>query len=480
MKEKSKKGEGVAQKLMLPFGIAMIAFAYAVIVICISICYVNGHLADGTGIFGSILLLLAVFAAYTVYLAVDRKEILRQPKLMLLACICILTCSVASILTSRVDVCFSPMLLAVLIIALLVDKRAAYATALLCAVIYGVCVAANEGVCMHSFAAAAFNAVCGAATVLALHLRGTRSTPVLASALGGAAGAAAFIGAMMMDNELFLEYWRHLIWLIGCALLCGVLTVGLMPLLETLFDIATDARLNELLNNNNPLLKRLMLEAPGTYHHSMIVASLAEAAAETVGADPLLCKVSAYYHDVGKLRSPQCFKENQRPDYNIHDELDPYESAQRIIAHQHDGVVLLSKHRIPSAVTKIVSEHHGDSVMVYFYDKALKAAKEGETVDENRFRYPSQKPSTKESAIILLADCCEAAVRSMPNPTAEEIAAKVQDVITHKWDKRGGMLWASPLTFNEITKIEQSFIRTFSALHHERIEYPDLDEVDVR
>ena len=479
-KVKFKTNRGAAKKLMLPLSILMIVVVYAAVLICVAIRFANGHLTDGTGILGAAILLLASFAAYTVYFLLNLNELLRTPKLILLNCICVLACSLISLLTQYVDVCFSPMLLAVLLTALLIDKKAAYATALLCGIIAGVVAACTYDSIEYAFFAACFNTLTGVASVYALHLRGTRSTPVLAAAIGGVAGILTFVGVMLMDNQIFTEYWRSLLWLLGSALLCGVLTVGLMPLFETLFDIATDARLNELLNNNNPLLKRLMLEAPGTYHHSMIVASLAEAAAEAIGANDLLCKVSAYYHDVGKLRSPLYFKENQRPDYNVHDELDPYESAQRIIAHQHDGVVLLSKHRMPSAVTKIVSEHHGDSVMVYFYDKAKKLASEGEIVDESRFRYPSQKPSSKESAIILLADCCEAAVRSLPNPTMDEITAKVRDVITHKWDKRDSMLWASPLTFKDIVTIEQSFIRTFAALHHERVEYPDLDEVNVR
>ena len=266
VKEKNKGGNGIAQKLMLPMSIVMLFVAFAVIFVCIAIRYANEHLADGTAIPGSLLLLLAAFGAYTVYLAIDRREILSQPKHMLLISICLLACSIASLLTMQVDICFSPMLLAVLVIALLTDKRTAYASALLCACIAGVIAASCEGTCGHSFAVTCFNAVCGAASVLALHLRGTRSTPVLAAAIGGAAGALAFTGAMMIDGELFVEYWRSIIWLIGSALLCGILTVGVMPLLESLFDIATDARLNELLNNNNPLLKRLMLEAPVVLH----------------------------------------------------------------------------------------------------------------------------------------------------------------------------------------------------------------------
>ena len=127
-----------------------------------------------------------------------------------------------------------------------------------------------------------------------------------------------------------------------------------------------------------------------------------------------------------------------------------------------------------------MGEHHGDSVMVFFYDKARKMAPEGTVVDENEFRYPSHKPSTKESAILMLADCCEAAVRSMNNPSMQEVAAKVREVITHKWDKQGSMLWDSPLTFVDIKAIEASFLKTFAALYHERVEYPDLERIDVR
>ena len=480
---KEKRSSNISNKLILPLGLAMLAVVMAAVFIFVSVRFTALRLGDWHSILGSALLLLSAFVVFALYLVLFKRGVITDIKRMLLVCICILASSLASLLTMYVDICFSPMLLAVLLIALLVDKGTAAAAALLCSVITGViaaCSGIESAIGAPITSVICFNAFCGVIAVYCLGLRTTRSTPVIAAAVAGACGIIVFTAVMMLYNEMFIEYWRHLIWIIGAALLCGILTVGLMPLFETVFDIATDARLNEYLNNNNPLLKRLMLEAPGTYHHSMIVASLAEAAAEEVGANALLCKVSAYYHDVGKLRSPQCFKENQKPGYNIHDELDPYESAQRIIAHQHDGVVLLTKHRLPSAVSKIVSEHHGDSVMVYFYDKALKAAQEGEKVDESKFRYPSQKPSSKESAIIMLADCCEAAVRSMPNPTIEEISAKVREVITHKWDKRDSMLWASPLTFKEICTIEDCFIRTFAALHHERVEYPDLDEVDVR
>ena len=204
-----------------------------------------------------------------------------------------------------------------------------------------------------------------------------------------------------------------------------------------------------------------------------------KAAAEQIGANALLCRVCACYHDVGKLRAPLYFKENQHG-RNIHDELDPYESARSIIAHVKDGVTLLEKYKLPGEVVRIVSEHHGDSVMVYFYDKAKKLAPEGAKIDEKPFRYPQNKPSSKEAALLLLADCCEAAVRSMNNPTTEDVRNMITNVITHKWDKHDSMLWNSPLTFIDIKKIEKSFMKTFAALYHERIEYPDLEDIDVR
>ena len=315
----------------------------------------------------------------------------------------------------------------------------------------------------------------GFAAVIALKINKGRTSPIISGVIGGIVSGIILICVQAFFGVRITDVLLDACGLLASSALCGVLAVGLMPVCESIFDVTTETRLNDLLNNNNPLLKRLMFEAPGTYHHSILVAALAESAADEVDANSLLCKVAAYYHDVGKLTSPAHFIENQR-DYNIHDELPPEESARRIISHQSDGVTLLKKHKFPSDVIEIVAQHHGDSTVRFFYNKAVNDAGSPEEVDAAVYRYKANKPSTKESAIIMLADCCEAAVRSMKNPTHEMIADKVHEVINGLWLREDGQLSESPLTAKDIKKIEQSFLKTLSAQYHERVEYPPLEE----
>lgn len=212
-----------------------------------------------------------------------------------------------------------------------------------------------------------------------------------------------------------------------------------------------------------------MCDAPGTYQHCMNVAALAEGAAEKIGANALLAKVGAAYHDVGKLRRPQYFKENQQAE-NIHDTLSPQESASIIIAHQKDGATILAKNKLPGAVVRIAAEHHGNSMMTYFYRKA---AETDPNVNPKGFRYPGNKPSTREGAIVMLADCCEAAVRSLGDCTREAREAMVHKIIWSKLTDGENQLSEVPLTLADISSIEKSFIRTFGGLMHDRIEYPE-------
>lgn len=474
-----KRRNRPVRKLPLAWALIILGLTFAAASAVFVLFFVNrGQAAQAAA--GAVLVLLMGFGAFSVYGALRQKELLSTLRRTLFICVCLLAAVLPLPVTMGIDLGFMPFLLAILLLVLMSNEKVAMLAALPVA-----CAAALTagilGADDCSQTAAVLTVIVTSLTaVFALNIRKTRSSTVIAAALAGIAGVVTYCAVMLAGGQLYLSYWRTLLWILGSCIACGVLAVGLMPLFETVFDVASDARLNELLNNNNPLIRRLMTEAPGTYHHSLLVASLAEAAAEEVGANALLVRVAACYHDVGKLRSPLCFKENQKHDRNIHDELDPYESAKRIIAHQQDGVTLLEKHKLPRDVIRIVGEHHGDSVMVYFYDKAKRMAPEGTTVDEEAFRYPSHKPRSKESAILMLADCCEAAVRSMSNPTMQDIENKVREVITHKWDKRGSMLWDSPLTFTDIKAIEKSFIKTFAALNHERVEYPALEEIDVR
>jgi putative nucleotidyltransferase with HDIG domain len=236
-----------------------------------------------------------------------------------------------------------------------------------------------------------------------------------------------------------------------------------------MFNLVTNAKLLELSNPNQPLLHRLLLEAPGTYHHSIIVANLAEAAADAVGGNGLLARVGAYYHDIGKLKRPMYFKENQMGD-NPHDRTDPRVSAAILTAHPRDGAQMAQKARIPGPIVDIVRQHHGDSLAIYFYDKAVKLY--GEDVDPSAFRYQGPRPHSKEAAIVMLADTIEAATRTLVNPNPEKMEQLIRKLVREKMND--GQLNESELTFSDLDKICSTFSTVLAGVHHERIEYPDI------
>jgi putative nucleotidyltransferase with HDIG domain len=254
------------------------------------------------------------------------------------------------------------------------------------------------------------------------------------------------------------------------GVLSAVLTIGLLPFFETVFDIITPVKLLELSNPNQPILRRLLIEAPGTYYHSILVGNLAEAAAEDIGANPLLCRVGAYYHDIGKLKRPYFFKENQITKDNPHDKITPNLSALVITSHVKDGVEIAMKNKLPSSVIRIIEEHHGNTLVAYFYHKALNT--EGaEAVEEGKFRYPFRKPQTVEAAIVMLADSVEAYIRSLSEPTQDQVEQGVRKIIKDKLND--AQLDNCELTLKDLEVIVQSFIKVLAGIFHERIEYPE-------
>ena len=265
--------------------------------------------------------------------------------------------------------------------------------------------------------------------------------------------------------------WTDMAYAIGGAVVSAVLCVGLQPILETAFNLVTPSKLIELSNPNQPLLRRLMIETPGTYHHSMVVANLAEAAAEAVGANALLARVGAYYHDIGKLIRPMYFKENQMGE-NPHDKTDPRVSTAILTEHTRDGVELARKHRLPEPIIDMIRQHHGDTPVMYFYAKAVKMLGE-ENVDIRDFRYDGPKPQTAEAAILMLSDTVEAAVRALPDPTQEKISALIRKLVRGKMED--GQLDECTLTFRDIGKICSAFETVLQGVFHERIEYPSVD-----
>lgn len=265
--------------------------------------------------------------------------------------------------------------------------------------------------------------------------------------------------------------------LIG-SLLSGVLATGLLPFFESMFDVVTNVKLLELSNPNNPLLKKLLMEAPGTYHHSVIVANLAEVATETVGGNALLARIGAYYHDIGKTKKPYFFKENQLGQENPHDEITPELSKLLIISHVKDGLELAKEYKLPKIIQDFIPTHHGKTLVKYFYLTAKNNAENPDDIKEEDYMYPGPKPKTKEQCILMLADSVEAAVRSINSPTKEKIETMVNNIVKDKLDS--GQLDNSELTLSDIKKIKRCFLKALSGIYHERIEYPKDERKTVK
>ncbi|MBU5268437.1 HD family phosphohydrolase [Clostridium cochlearium] len=254
------------------------------------------------------------------------------------------------------------------------------------------------------------------------------------------------------------------------SILSGVFTIGFLPFFESTFDIVTTIKLLELSNPNNPLLKRLLMEAPGTYHHSVLVGNLAEMAAEQVGGSPVLARVASYYHDIGKIKRPYFFKENQLGNDNPHDKINPNLSTLIITAHVKDGIELAEEYKIPKVIRDIIEQHHGTTLVKYFYITMKNSMENPEEIKEEDFRYPGPKPESKEAAIIMLADSVEAAVRSINDPTKGKIEEMVNNIIKGKLNE--GQLDNCDLTLKDIDKIRNSFVKILLGIYHQRIEYP--------
>lgn len=253
------------------------------------------------------------------------------------------------------------------------------------------------------------------------------------------------------------------------GLLAAVLISGIIPLIEAVFRYTTNLKLVELANMNNPLLRELMFQAPGTYHHSIIVGNLAEAAAETIGANPLLARVAAYYHDIGKVKKPLYFIENVGSGENKHDKLAPSMSALILMAHLKDGVEMAREHRLGRSLVDIIRQHHGTSLMKYFYDRAMQ--REEREIDEYDYRYPGPKPQTREAALIMLADAVEAASRTLHDPTPARIQGMVQKIVNNIFID--GQLDECELTLKDLHNIAKSFNRVLGGIFHHRVEYPE-------
>lgn len=273
---------------------------------------------------------------------------------------------------------------------------------------------------------------------------------------------------LMNDQSYVLIGFGVLFGLIN-GVVSSIFMTGALPFFERAFRITTVGKLIELSNSNHPLLKQLMIEAPGTYHHSILVGNLAEAAADAIGADPLLARVASYYHDVGKLKRPSFFIENQEGGENPHDKLLPTLSTLILVSHVKDGADMLRERSFPKEIINILEQHHGTDLASFFYNKALESAEEGEEVKKSDFCYPGPKPQMKEAAIVMLADSVQAAVQSLKGPTKGQIEGKIREVIKGKLN--AGQLEECDLTFKDLDVIAETFTLVLAGSQHNRIDY---------
>ncbi|MDX1386216.1 MAG: HDIG domain-containing protein, partial [bacterium] len=254
----------------------------------------------------------------------------------------------------------------------------------------------------------------------------------------------------------------------------SIFVMVMAPIAEMVFNYVTDIKLLELGNLNHPLLREMIVKAPGTYHHSQLVAVLSEAAAADIGANPLLARVGSYFHDIGKMRKPDYFIENQQGGVNRHDKLSPSMSALIIAAHVKDGVEMAREYKLPQRITDFIPQHQGTKVITYFYKKALEQSDGKEPVEEKNYRYPGPRPQTREAGIILLADGAEASVRSLPEKTPQRIKGQVQKIINSNFIEE--QLDECDMTLRDLHKIAETFTRVLVGIYHQRIAYPDDEE----
>lgn len=438
---------------------------------------VSLNLVSETGLEGSLMPMLGslvitgmLFAALYLFFRWGKGNILLKPnEIRMLFTIYMMMVLLIRILANLTIFTIVPVGLFAMLVSLLVGRRMAlWLNALFC--IIG-CFIFNGDVQFLMYAL-----ISGTFAALIIQKTDKRSH-LIPAALGMA--AVDFVTTISLGFFFGEGYSVELLLQSGIGAVTGLLSmivaVGSLPFWENMFEANTPLRLMELTNPNNELLRKLMIEAPGTYHHSLIVANLAETAVYDIGGNTALARAGAYYHDVGKLRYPQFFAENQSG-HNPHDELPPEKSAKIITGHTKGGLELAERYKLPPVVRDMIVEHHGNSLVKFFYFKALKLYG-AENVNEADYRYQGRIPSSRESAVVMLADTVEAAVRSMlgHGKTMEEAEAAVKNLMKDKLDD--GQLNNSGLTLNELETIRLAFLKVFHGMYHERVSYPEQKEI---
>ena len=446
----------------------------------------QGHTINYIPVLGATVLMVVMFSVVIFYIYQFAPTIYKQQKyLLLLFTLYMLLITSASALTTLPFV-FVPQLIFTLLVGMLLNNyKLAILTNIALTLINFLIVDGDISFVLYFITTGTVVAII---TRYALQRNKVLVFSLLVSLVSGVVAVSV---SLLVERTLSQDIWLVLGYGLAAGFFSVIICMGTLPLWESLFGVITPIKLLDLTNPSNPLLRRLSVEAPGTYHHSIIVANLAEAAAYDIGADTIVTRVGAFFHDIGKLRHPAFFIENQ-VGINLHDQIYPLDSAEIIIDHVAHGVILADEHKLPLVLRDIIEQHHGQTVLKFFYDKEIKATQQSlfeatpdnysdpsevqVDVDKSLFSYPGPIPQSKEAALVMLADTVEAAIRSMTNHDKNKVDIRktVHELINQKLST--GQLLESSLTIKDIQTIEEAFMRVFSGMYHERIPYPVMNK----
>ncbi|WP_031513268.1 HD family phosphohydrolase [Desulfofalx alkaliphila] len=427
---------------------------------------------------GMALLVAAMMASVLFYLRQQNRDIYNNINhLYLLGLVAVIVLAVSKMLVA-IEVArwpqfgelfgyLAPVAAAGMLIAILLESRLAVLMVAVMSLFIGIMTGGQLNFTLVAF----LGGITGVYSVSKLSQRGELATAGLIT--GVAVMLSIFIVGLVDETHWQLLLLSGVVLGLLNGLLSSVLTNGALPYLESTFGITSSVKLLELANPSNPLLRQLLTEAPGTYHHSIMVGNLAEAATEAVGGDHLLVRVGALYHDIGKIKRPYFFIENQMAADNPHDKIAPTLSTLILTSHVKDGADLAREHKLPQRVIDIIEQHHGNGLVKFFYHKAMEGERP-DTVNEEDFRYDAPRPRSREAAIVMLADSVEAAVRAMKDPSSGQVEGLVRKLIKDKL--MDGQLDKCDLTLKDLDTIANAFLRVLSGIFHSRIEYPDMQK----
>ena len=434
----------------------------------------EGNWQTNLAFLGKIMLLTSIILIVGLYLYSFRKRIFADnKKLFMITIIILMVLILSAIITGPLDwqAYVIPTTIASMLLAILVDSGIGFVGTVVIALILG-------GIQGGGYDITLMTLVSGMVAIFAVHRIRTRNQVFKAILYIALAYFWIIVALSGLRFDSLMDSGRvFLINMLPNAILAPFITFMVLGIFEKLFDITTDVTLLELSDLNHPLLKRLSLEAPGTFHHSMVVGNLAESAAKAINANSLLARVGSYYHDIGKMEKPEYFVENQMDADNRHEALSPNMSALILSSHVKNGIEMAKRDGIPKLIRDFIPEHHGTNTMTYFYNKALENAGDKQ-INEADFKYPGPKPQSRETGIMMLADAVEAATKTLNNPTPNKIKAFVEELVDKRF--RDGELDECELTFRDLKNIVDAFMPVLYGVFQHRIEYPDMDKKKQR